>query len=134
MMESKLLLANKRLQASLKRSRMEEGAESSILQDPSSPPSTPGMPIQADEEMYYSPATDAYVGEGAIGREHVTWFRPPYLLDSAHSYFNDGESFFRLAANIVTPANEEFLGSLGLERWCASCWSSLQKKWLLPCS
>lgn len=85
--------------------------------EPPSAPTTPWMSTQFDEGVDYPLVAD--FDEGVMEEENITRFRPPYPLDSAHSYYNDGESSYKLAADIITPADEKFLGGLGIEGWRA---------------
>src|SRR4051812_20894151 len=53
----------------------------------------------------------------AEGSETSALFQPPYPLDSRHSYYNDPASAYKLAANIVTPADQAFFENMGFEKW-----------------
>ena len=51
------------------------------------------------------------------GSGTTEWFRPPYPLDSRRSYYNDPASAYKLAANIVTLADDAFFENMGFDRW-----------------
>src|SRR3954465_1248037 len=53
----------------------------------------------------------------AEGSETSALFRPPYPLDSRRSYYNDPASAYKLAANIVPPADDVFFENMGFDRW-----------------
>lgn len=75
-----------------------------------------------EDERDHPPVIEA--DEGMLGERAGNWFKPPYSLDSDHSYFNDPESSYKLAPTIVTLADEEFLGAWVPMNGGLGCWNT----------
>lgn len=118
MMESELQVANKKLQYFLKRDHsIGEGA---VFPEYHSPPLTPGTTTYDGDEVFRPPTTSVNIRVGTTDGGSASWFEPPHLLDLSYSYFNDAEWSSKLAANIVTPADANLLGSFEFEKYRAS--------------